>query len=370
MQQPATWDTRALFPIAKRVYQKLVHQKRHGAINSDWWAVGFGFGYLQAQMNAFIQGTYQFSPMQQFQYKADTIRMWGYADRIILRLFLGYPQTHFSHIISKYCYHLAGPNGVKNALRYIENALATHKFHYAIRLDIKSYYASIHHRILMNQVNENFDDPKVRRYLTDIITAAVDDGGKVFLPTQGIPRRSSLSPFFGALYLSPLDRAFEQRKGIVYVRFMDDVVILFQTKRHYRKGRRTLFNVLDSLKLSLSSRKTWMGELTKGFHFLGIDFAVAKPEVKTQLRITIHPRSCTRALDKVNALTANAVHPATIQSYLAAWAGWWANTAGPFTFQSLLIAWVNHARERDPSQVWLGTGLVLLSFAKPRASLA
>ena len=150
---------------------------------------------------------------------------------------------------------------------------------------------------------------------------------------------------------------------------MDDILILFQNKRHYRKGRRILFNVLDSLKLSLSSRKTWMGEITQGFHFLGIDFAVAKPEVKTQLRVTIHPRSCTRALDKVNALTEDAVHPATIQSYLAAWARWWANTAGPLTFQSLLIAWVNHVRERDPSQAWLGTGLVLLSFAKPHASL-
>ena len=81
MQQPATWDTRTLFPIAKRVYQKLVHQKRHGAINSDWWAVGFGFDYLQAQINAFIQGTYQFSPLQQFQFKSETIRMWSYADR-------------------------------------------------------------------------------------------------------------------------------------------------------------------------------------------------------------------------------------------------------------------------------------------------
>ncbi len=185
-------------------------------------------------------------------------------------------------LISKYCYHLAGPNGVKNALRYIENALTTDQFQYAIRIDIKSYYASIHHRILINQVNENFDDPKVRHYLTDIITAAVDDGGNVFLPKQGIPRRSSLSPFFGALYLSPLDHAFEHRKGIVYIRFMDDILILFQNKRHYRKGRRTLFNILDSLKLSLSSSKSWMGELTQGFHFLGIDFGVAKPEVKTQ----------------------------------------------------------------------------------------
>ena len=120
---------------------------------------------------------------------------------MILRLFLRILKPTFQHIISKYCHHLAGPNGVKKALRYIENALATDQFQYAIRLDIRSYYASISHRILIQQVYEHFDDPRVHQYLTQIITTAVDDGGNVFVPTQGIPRRSSLSPFFGALYL-------------------------------------------------------------------------------------------------------------------------------------------------------------------------
>ena len=369
IQQPANWNINTLLPIAKTIYGKLVYQKRHGAIKSDWWAVGFPLTYLQAQIQTFIQGTYQFSPMQQFTFKADTIRVWGYVDRIILRLFLRILKPTFQHIISPYCYHLAGPNGVKNALRYVENALQTGEFYYAIRIDIKSYYGSINHRILIQQVYDNFDDPKVRRYLTDIITAAVDDRGNVFLPRLGIPRRSSLSPFFGALYLSPLDRAFERRSGVVYLRFMDDVLILFKTKRQYRKARRTLFNILHSLKLSLSSHKTWMGELTKGFHFLGVDFAVTKREAETQLRITIHNRSCARALDKVKALRENSVYPEKIQSYLSAWARWWGNTVGPLNFQSLLISWVHHTRAREPSHVWFGSGLLLLSFSKPYARL-
>src|SRR5271163_2945051 len=100
--QQAVWNTHSLFPIAKRIYQKLVTQKRHGAIKSDWWAVGFRFDYLQTQINAFINGTYQFSPLQQFQSHHETIRMWGY--RIILRLFLRILKPTFAHIVSKYCY--------------------------------------------------------------------------------------------------------------------------------------------------------------------------------------------------------------------------------------------------------------------------
>ena len=32
--------------------------------------------------------------------------------------------------------------------------------------------------------------------------------------------RSSLSPFFGALYLKPLDEAFSNRDNVFYVRYM------------------------------------------------------------------------------------------------------------------------------------------------------
>jgi hypothetical protein len=147
------------------------------------------------------------------------------------------------------------------------------------------------------------------------------------------------------------------------------LVILCQTKRQYRKARRILFNTLAALKLSLSPRKSWMGPLTKSFHFLGVRFSVATPEAKTQQRTTIHPRSCTRALDKVKALRLNAVNPATIQRSLLGWARWWKNTVGPLNIQTLLLAWVHHARERDPSLVWFGTGILLLFLNAPCANL-
>ena len=104
-----------------------------------------------------------------------------------------------------------------------------------------------------------------------------------------------------------------------------------------------------------------MGALTKGFHFLGVHFDVAKHEVKNQNRVKIHPRSCTRALDKVKSLRGDAVHPAKIQRYLIRWAVWWAHTVKPLSLEHLLHAWVDHAQEREPVLAWLGSGL-LISF--------
>ena len=47
----------------------------------------------------------------------------------------------------------------------------------------------------------------------------------------GCAIQNLLLQFCGALYLSPLDRAFTDRKGIFYLRYMDDILILTETKK-------------------------------------------------------------------------------------------------------------------------------------------
>ena len=92
-----------------------------------------------------------------------------------------------------------------------------------MRLDIKGYYASIQHDILFKQIKNTFDDPRLVHYFDQIIHHTVYDAGNYRTPTQGIPMRSSLSPFLGALYLKPLDEAFSNRDNVFYVRYMDDI---------------------------------------------------------------------------------------------------------------------------------------------------
>ena len=87
----------------------------------------------------------------------------------------------------------------------IKRALGSGQFNYCMRLDIKGYYASIQHDILFSQIKNTFDDPRLIHYFDQIIHHTVYDGGNYRTPNQGIPMRSSLSPFFGALYLKPLD---------------------------------------------------------------------------------------------------------------------------------------------------------------------
>jgi hypothetical protein len=231
-------------------------------------------------------------------------------------------------------------------------------YRYVIRADIKSFYASINHRILLQQTQQAFQDSRVQRYLEAIITAPIDDGGRLLTPTTGIPRRSPMSPFLAALYLTPLDKAFDNHSGVFYLRFCDDFIILAQTKSQFLAARKKLFRILRQLKLKLSDAKTRMGQLRDGFHFLGLQFQVQPvasrnmPE-KTPVSATIHSRSCRRALERVSAMKQSAVfYPAEIKRYLLSWATWWSCTMVPMTVNHLLQAWCNFTNVFEPALVW------------------
>ena len=59
---------------------------------------------------------------------------------------------------------------------------------------------------------------------------------------------------------------------VTYIRFQDDVLILCQTKRSLTRCKQRMMEVLRERGLSLSGKKTRIGSIEKGFHFLGIQY--------------------------------------------------------------------------------------------------
>ncbi|MEI6514095.1 MAG: reverse transcriptase domain-containing protein, partial [bacterium] len=58
----------------------------------------------------------------------------------------------------------------------------------------------------------------------------------------------------------------------VYLRYQDDVIILCKTKRQLERCKRRLMNILQERRLQLSRKKTRIGAIETGFHFLGIQY--------------------------------------------------------------------------------------------------
>jgi len=321
----AHWADKPLRRIAARWISR--QRRRLGAAHerSSWWSFIHDWRSKAPHWLAVCRaGRHHFSPLIQYRLPGQTCQCWCYLDRLVIHLLLQLIKPTIKHMISPVCVHLSGPSVIRVVLKQLNAAVSSGRYHYVLRLDIRGYYATIQHDLLIEQLTLRFDDLILRSYLSAIVTTGIDDNGTIRLPKRGIPRGSALSPFFGAVYLSSLDEAFANKPGIFYRRYMDDVIILIANARGYRCARKRLFNILRQLRLQLSAHKSRMGKLAPGFHFLGASIEVPRsPQSKPTVLMRLHSRTCRRALTKASVLREDAVHPAQIQGYLGRWATWW-----------------------------------------------
>jgi RNA-directed DNA polymerase len=92
---------------------------------------------------------------------------------------------------------------------------------------------------------------------------------------------SPLSPIIGAFFLNELDEALEKR-GLFYIRFMDDILVLAPTRWKLRKAVKIVNQVLASLCLEKHPDKTFIGRIVKGFDWLGYRISPAGLSIATK----------------------------------------------------------------------------------------
>lgn len=151
-----------------------------------------------------------------------------------------------------------------------------------IDVDLKSYFDTVRHDILLSKIASRVDDREVMWLLKRILKA----GGKC-----GVPQGGPLSPLLSNIYLNEVDKMLEQVKDatskdgyqhIEYARWADDLVILVDGYRRWSYLEvsiyRKLCEELAKLKVTLNTEKTRRIDLKQGetFSFLGFVFRRAK----------------------------------------------------------------------------------------------
>jgi len=163
------------------------------------------------------------------------------------------------------------------AIKQVSNAIAQEKTR-VIDIDLKSYFDTIRHDILLSKIAARIRDDKVLHLLKLILKA----NGK-----RGVPQGSVISPLLSNIYLNELDKMLEKandvtREGkythITYARWADDLIILVDGYRKwdwlYHGIQRRLREELANLDVEINEEKTKVVDLRKGekFGFLGFDF--------------------------------------------------------------------------------------------------
>ncbi len=170
---------------------------------------------------------------------------------------------------------------MQQAAARIQEVLQKERSKYFIRADIESFYKSILHHKLFEDVKQHYDDPKLVAALKEIIINPIDTPFGTINPDSGIALRGPFSQFFSGLYLKPLDDAFNSMEA-THVRFQDAVLIPCNTQRQLNRCRRKMNAVLQERHLLLSRKKSRLGCIeTTEFHFLGISYPPTRPRDNT-----------------------------------------------------------------------------------------
>ena len=147
-----------------------------------------------------------------------------------------------------------------------------------IDLDLRAYFDTVQHSLLLDKVAKRVRDDQVMRLLKMILKAT----GK-----KGVPQGGVISPVLSNLYLNEVDRMLERARkatrfkkytAVQYARFADDLVILVDAHpRHdwlIKAVNRRLREELAKLRVEINEEKSRVVDLAQGdsFGFLGFEF--------------------------------------------------------------------------------------------------
>lgn len=134
---------------------------------------------------------------------------------------------------------------------------------YFLKCDIKKYFPSINHDILIKLLKEvGFNEDEM--WIIEKFIKIKDN------EVIGLPLGNQTSQWFALLYLNKVDRLIKEKLKIkYYIRYMDDMILLHRDKNYLRYCLKEIEKICnEELKLSLNS-KTQIGKVKNGIDFLG-----------------------------------------------------------------------------------------------------
>lgn len=181
------WNFTQMLDTGKKLFAKIHRQKFHAHHNHDIHNMAREIDqWLPEGIQKLIDGAYDPRLLHRYYFKDEMIDQLHLSDRIFQHILLKQLKPTLPHVVNSNCLHVHGPSGVKIATQRIRDALQTIKPNYIIRADIKSFYKSIPHYKLIQDIKKYYDDPKLQTMLANIITNPIDTPWGTKNPIHGI----------------------------------------------------------------------------------------------------------------------------------------------------------------------------------------
>jgi RNA-directed DNA polymerase len=192
-------------------------------------------------------------------------------DRVVQGAVRHVLEPIFERQFAEHSYGFRPSRGCKVALRRVDQLLKQ-GYRYVVDVDLKSYFDTIPHDKLMDEVRKYVADGRVLALVEAFLKAGIFDGLREWTPESGAPQGAVLSPLLSNLYLNELDHQVA-RSGYEMTRYADDLVIQCRTHEEATAALALVQVWTAQAGLTLHPTKTKIVDAeTDGFEFLGYRF--------------------------------------------------------------------------------------------------
>ncbi len=216
-----------------------------------------------------------------FEPKERIISAAPYRDRVVHHALVNIIEPIFDRSMIYDSYANRQDKGTHKAVnRFTE---FSRKRRYVLKMDIVRYFPNMDHEILMTAIEKRIKDSDILRLIRIIIESGREPEGQdsllyfpgddLFTPLErnkGLPIGNLTSQLFANIYLDGFDHYVKEKlKCRYYIRYMDDMVILNDSKDHLRKLRAEMIGYLERLRLKVHIDKAQFWPVSKGTDWLG-----------------------------------------------------------------------------------------------------
>jgi len=193
-------------------------------------------------------------------------------DRIVHHLVYRYLEKIWQPIFIYHSYSCQIGKGthraVNNLVKTLKKVSKNDKRNiWYLKLDIKKFFASVDHEILLKLLKKRVYNPEVLWLLEEIVKSYSEEE----YTDRGMPIGNLTSQIFANIYLNELDYFVKQNlKEKYYFRYADDFIFLNESRSYLKNLEKVVKDfVLNKLKLVIHPQKIIFGKYFSGIDWLG-----------------------------------------------------------------------------------------------------
>jgi retron-type reverse transcriptase len=188
---------------------------------------------------------------------------------------------------------------------------------FALKCDIKKFFETVDHRILLNIIRRRIKDDDTLWFLEEIIGSFISQYSTLF-ERKGLPIGNLTSQLFANLYLNEFDQFVKHRLKIKhYIRYTDDFVIVAGNKFYLKNTIAPIRSFLsEKLALELNPKKVTIRKFHQGIDFLGYILLPHHRLLRTKTKQRIFRKLKKRIKEYKSGIIGRQTLEQSLQSYL------------------------------------------------------